>query len=88
MFLQYVKTTFPHNYSVFALQYIILVLIVFMAQLVGGILGFVYRDRLDDIVSDGLSDSLDRYGVNTSTNTINDALTEAWDFVQENVSTL
>lgn len=62
-------------------------LIVFVAQLVGGILGFVYRDRLDDVVSDGLSGTLDRYGVNTTENTVNQAITVAWDLVQNEVST-
>ena len=58
-----------------------------MAQLVGGILGFVFRDRLTDIVEDGLSGTLDRYDANTTTaSTIDTAVTEAWDFVQEEVS--
>lgn len=61
-------------------------LVVFVAQLVGGILGFVYREQLEEIVSDGLQMTLDHYGVNTDTSTLNNTITEAWDFIQETVS--
>lgn len=67
------------------LQYIVLVLIVFVAQLVGGILGFVFREELETIVTDGLNRTLASYGVNISTNTVNEAITVSWDFVQTEV---
>ena len=68
------------------MQYIILVLIVFVAQLVGGILGFVFRDELTTIVDEGLRSTQDRYGVNTSISTLNDTVTRSWDFIQEEVT--
>lgn len=65
--------------------YIVLVLVIFAAQLTGGILGFVYRDTLLDTVETGLNTTLTKYGVNTSTTSLNLAITESWDFVQQNL---
>ncbi len=62
-----------------------LVLIVFAAQLTGGILSFVFRDQLTGIIEEGLNGTLSRYGVNTSSSTANKAITDSWDFVQETV---
>lgn len=83
-FVSYYIQSVP-TFALSSLQYIVLVLIVFAAQLAGGILAFVYRDQLTSTVEDGLTLTLERYGVNTSTNTINEAVTVSWDFVQTNV---
>ena len=60
--------------------YIILIFIIFLAQLVGGILAFVYRAEAGSIVREGLNDTLVIYGTNTSEG---NAATEAWDEIQE-----
>lgn len=66
--------------------YIVLVLIVFAAQLTGGILGFVFRDDITNIIQDGLNSTLNDYNsVNSNTTTRVSAITESWDFVQENL---
>ena len=59
-----------------------LALIVFVAQLVGAILAFVYREDLDNFVTEGLTRTLDRYGGPGSANA---SITQSWDFIQENV---
>jgi len=64
------------------LQYIVLVLVVFAAQLVGGIVAFVYRDQLTGIVTDGLTATLSQYDGSTTTNM---AVTRSWDFIQTTV---
>ena len=61
-------------------------LIVFLAQLVGGILGFVYQEQLRDFVEDGFLMTLDFYDEEaTVTFNTNVTITEAWDFVHERV---
>lgn len=65
------------------MQYIILVLLVFVAELVGGILSFVYRDQVQSIVTDGIASTFGRYN---GTSTTDQAITLAWDTVQRNVS--
>ncbi len=62
-----------------------LVLIVFVAQLVGGMLGFFFRAELTTIVDQGLMATQDRYGVNTSMSTLNEAVTRSWDIIQREV---
>lgn len=63
--------------------YIILVLLIFAAQLVGGILGFVFRTRVFSIVTEGLSSTFDQYQGPTDTEV---AITQAWDFIQRELS--
>ena len=64
-------------------QYIVLVLVIFAAQLVGGILGFVYRNEVLNLVSTGLNNTLSEYGGDSTTQ---QAITTAWDQAQSTVS--
>ena len=84
------RHTQTHSYTTSLLaysltQYIILVLVVFAAELVGGILSFVYRDQVQALVTDGIATTFTRYN---GTNTADVAVTFAWDAVQSNVSYL
>ena len=54
----------------------------FVAELVGGILSFVYRDQVQSLVTDGIALTFDRYN---GTGTANQTITLAWDTVQEQV---
>jgi hypothetical protein len=62
--------------------YIILVLLVFAAELVGGILSFVYREQVQSFVTEGIGATFERYN---GTNTADVAITLAWDTVQSNL---
>ena len=54
----------------------------FVAELVGGILSFVYRDQVQSIVRDNIAATFERYN---GTSTADQAVTIAWDTVQERV---
>ena len=58
-------------------------LVVFAAELVGGILSFVYRDQVQTFVTDGLAVTFQQYN---GTSTSEQAITIAWDAVQDRVS--
>ncbi len=58
-------------------------LVVFVAQLVGGVLAFVYREQLPGVVTNGLTSTLSNYG---GFSTSDMAITKSWDFVQTTVS--
>lgn len=61
--------------------YIVLVIVIFIAQTIGGILAFTYREEVFNFVRDGLNETLADYGQNfTSTD---ERITDAWDYVQE-----
>jgi len=66
--------------------YIILVLLVFAAQLAGGILGFVYRSLLTDLVGDGLRGTIDQYDFRDNATSSDNLVTLAWDTVQTRFS--
>ena len=57
----------------------------FIAELVGGILSFVYRDQVQTLVRDNIEATFDRYN---GTATADQAITLAWDTVQQSVSRL
>lgn len=72
-----------HKFNRFLLVlYIILVLVVFVLELVGGILAFVYRDDVQEFVQDGLNATIARYNGNA---TADIAITEAWDTIQDSL---
>lgn len=62
-----------------------MVVVVLVAQLAGGIMGFIYRDQLSTFVTKGLNHTLERYGGTTSSDHV---VTVSWDFVQEIVSNI
>ena len=64
------------------MQYIVSVLVVLVLQLVGGIVGFVYRDMVFDVVKEGLNNTLPRYNGESSAD---QDITKAWDNIQEQV---
>ena len=64
-------------------QYIIVVLIIFVLEIVGAVLAFVYRDQAIFFVESGLQSTISQYNGTTPTGV---AITEAWDFVQRTVS--
>jgi hypothetical protein len=62
--------------------YIVLVIVVFILQSIGGILAFTYREDVVDLVRDGLNDTMPEFGEDTNRG---ESITDAWDFVQENL---
>lgn len=59
--------------------YIIVVALIFILEIVGAVLGFVYRDQAITFVEAGLTSTLSEYNGTTTTG---QAVTRAWDFVQ------
>jgi hypothetical protein len=66
--------------------YIILVIVVFVVQTAGAILAFVFREEALDFVRDGLEQTITEYNISESASNRQRAITEAWDFVQEEVT--
>lgn len=64
------------------LLYIILVIVVFVLQTIGGILAFTYREEVFDFVRDGLNDTMSEYGGDSNRAR---SITNAWDYVQDNL---
>ncbi|XP_076304160.1 CD151 antigen-like [Tachypleus tridentatus] len=60
------------------LTFFILMFIIFIIMLVGGILGYVFRDEVDEKMKKEMLNSIPLYGNDT-------AVTEAWDQVQKNL---
>ncbi|XP_022251053.1 tetraspanin-9-like [Limulus polyphemus] len=60
------------------LTFFIFMFIIFIIMLVGGILGYVFRDEVDEKMKKEMLDSIPLYGNDT-------AVTEAWDQVQKNM---
>jgi len=61
------------------LQYFMIIFIVFVTMLVGGILGYVFREDVRKNLDKGMRNSLDQYNTNPT-------ITEAWDETQTVVS--
>jgi len=71
-----------------SLQYVIVVIIIFLLQIVGAVLGFVYRDQAVEFVNDGLTSTLVLYNAtaDVATEPASFAITQSWDLVQTQVS--
>lgn len=65
----------------FIFQYFIIVLIIFVVMLVGGILGYVFREKVRYSMEQEMYSSIKAYNEKKS-------LRRAWDDTQENVSIL
>ena len=66
------------------MQYIVVVFIIFVVEIVGAVLAFVYRDQAIDFIGSGLTSTISLYNETTPSA---QGIREAWDFVQSNVST-
>lgn len=58
-------------------------MIIFILEIVGAVLAFVYRDQAVAFIEDGLTSTITQYNSTTPTGI---AITQAWDFVQTRVS--
>lgn len=68
--------------NIHVFQYFIIMLVIFVTMLLGGILGFVYREKVKTSLKHEMISSLKFYG-NSQEN--GKAITKAWDTTQENL---
>jgi len=66
------------NLKILYLQYFLLVLVIFVVMLVGGILGYVFREKVHDTMEQEMQASIRMYGQKR-------AVTRAWDATQDQV---
>lgn len=67
-------------YFPFLFQYFIIVLLLFIILLIGGILGYVFRDKAETTVNHAMMSAMKEYKINTEL-----PVTKAWDETQQAV---
>lgn len=74
---------FPWEYFIilFPFQYFIVVLLLFIILLIGGILGYVFKDKAETSISHTMMGTMRDYGTSG-----NEQITKAWDETQQAVS--
>lgn len=65
----------------FPSQYFIIVLLLFIILLIGGILGYVFKDKANTSITHTMMGTMREYGTDG-----NDQITKAWDETQQAVS--
>lgn len=81
LFVQFfMKFSFNYNrrnlFFTFFLQYFIIIFLLFVTMLIGGILGFVFREKVTQTMKQEMNSSLKLYGERYT-------ITNAWDLTQE-----